>query len=147
MQKHSIHYHVGIQIASKGCQIILLIQKWDMLSSSWELEATQDILCGWNQIKQIEFLKALCCLQTFQVMLALYSAWWGHTWSTVPMAGLTSTGDGKILIFEERPQRKKREWSISPMSVGQLSLQKSQGESHLLHYLYWPNSILQRLLL
>lgn len=124
--------------------------KWDLLSSSWELEARQDILCGWKRINQIEFLQTWCCLQSCQVV-PLFSMVRSQL-STVSMAGLTSTrerwtnwrvlgeatkkGKGlKHLCYEEK------------QNVGQLSLEKSQGESHLLHCLYWPNAILQRLLL
>lgn len=56
-----------------------------------------------KQIKQPEFLKALCCFQTCQVMLALCSAWWGHTWTSV---------HGKILIWRTTKKRQGIEASL-----------------------------------
>lgn len=71
--------------------------KWDLLSSSWELEARQDILCGWKRINQTEFLQDLC--------------WVLCPWLSSP----ARERGGRSEESWGRPQRKAKDWTISAM--------------------------------
>lgn len=123
--------------------------KWDLLSSSWEMEAREDILCGCKQINLSEFVKALCCLQTWPPIQhgEITSGYWIHGW-----AHQHETVMDKPERVQGRapPKKSKGLKNLSyeeKLSLGQFSLEKSPGESHLLPHLYLPNATLPRLLL